>query len=168
MNFFPADPPRSLTVGDGTASNPKLNDLSMKERESGIHDLHGVPDIPNESDDFVQSALEGIRKKINLNESITTNDCELLKFLRAENFNESKAAARFNRFLIFQNKLFGEYGKGRLSELNEEDTKILQSGSMQLLPQKDNAGRSIIIVLGAIKEQLKTSLESDVGTYTWE
>ncbi|KAL3941169.1 MAG: hypothetical protein SGBAC_004423 [Bacillariaceae sp.] len=159
MNFFS---PATQTGIDNPTSNPKLNDLSRKERESGIHDLHGVSDIPQENEVLVQSALKALRGELNLTESITTDDSELLKFLRAENFGVTKAAARFNRFSTLQTKLFGKHGKGRLSELKEEDAKFLQSGFMQLLPQRDRAGRAIIMCLGALKQQFKTSLESDL------
>lgn len=169
MNFIPAAAAAAASSSDidPTRSNATpLNELSMEERESGIHDLHGVSDIPSEDGDFLERALTGLRKEINLKESITADDRELLKFLRAENFNASKAAARYNRFLAFQEKLFvGKKPNKRrlLSELDEEDKKMLQSGFLQLLQQKDNAGRSIIICLGAMREQLKTSLDSDVG-----
>ncbi|CAJ1947157.1 unnamed protein product [Cylindrotheca closterium] len=142
--------------------NPKLNNLSMKERENGIHDLHGVADIPQENGALVRSTLEQLRKQLSLNDSVAIDDSELIKFLRAENFDTPKACGRLNRFSTFQTKLFGKHGRMRVSELDEEDSKILQSGSMQLLPERDNAGRAIIMCLGAMKQQLKTSLESDL------
>lgn len=142
----------------------KLNELSLKERETVIEELHGVSDVVNEEPEVVQSCLQNIRQELNLdNTSTITDDTELLKFLRAESFDVKKAAHRFNQFAAFQKKLFGNQGRIRYSDLTGEDIKFLQSGFMQLLPQRDRAGRAILICIGSLKQQLKTPVETDVS-----
>lgn len=165
-NFF--QPAASPAVEDERLNQcMKLNNLSLKERESGIEDLHGVADIMDEDPSVVQKCVEELRKELNPSESssIATDDSELLKFLRAESFDVGRAAARFRRFADFQRKLFGKEGKVAYSDLNDDDVKYLQSGFVQLLPQRDRAGRAILMGIGSIKQQLRTSLESDVSNY---
>lgn len=160
-NFFrPAIP-----ASDDEKFNPnnKLNELSAEERESGIEELHGVSDVVTEDPTIVHHSLKSIREQLNLSNSAAVDDTELLKFLRAERFDVDKAAIRFNRFAAFQGKLFGKQGKTKFSDLNDEDMKYLQSGFMQLLPQRDRAGRAILICIGSIKQQLKTAVETDVS-----
>ncbi|KAL3941170.1 MAG: hypothetical protein SGBAC_004424 [Bacillariaceae sp.] len=140
----------------------KLNELSMKEREMALQDLHGVSDIPYEDEAFVQSALRELREELQLQESFGADDQELIKFLRAESFDTLRAAARWNRFAASQKKLFGNQDIIKHSDLFAEDMKYLQSGFMQLLPQRDRAGRAIILCLGALKQQLKTPVETDL------
>ena len=141
----------------------KLNELSLKERETVIEELHGVSDVVHEEPEVVQSCLQKIRQELNLDNSTITDDAELLKFLRAESFDVKKAAHRFNQFAEFQKKLFGKQGTIRYSDLTGEDIKFLQSGFMQLLPQRDRAGRAILICIGSLKQQLKTPVETDVS-----
>lgn len=161
-NFFrPAIP-----ASDDEKFNPntKLNELSAKERETGIEELHGVSDVVKEDPTVVQDSLKSIREQLNLgNSTAVVDDTELLKFLRAERFDVDKAAIRFNRFAAFQGKLFGKQGKTKFSDLSDGDMKYLQSGFMQLLPQRDRAGRAILICIGSIKQQMKTAVETDVS-----
>ena len=159
-HFRPVTPPRET---DGHTPSLKINDLSMNEREMALQDLHGVSDIPNEDGVFVENALKELRGELDRKDSIAADDQELLQFLRAECFDTLKAAARFNRFSTFQRKLFGKQDKRKYSDLTNEDVKFLESGFMQLLPQRDRAGRAIIMCIGALKQQLKTSIESDVS-----
>jgi hypothetical protein len=165
---------RNNTVNDGP-KNPgsyddnddiikpilKLNDLSMQEREQGLQDLHGVSDLHPEDPPFVQQRLADLKSELRMG-SDESEDRELIKFLRAETFDSRKAAARYHRFQELQMNLFGKRGNIRYSDLSEQDIKFLQSGFMQLLPQRDRAGRAIMICIGSIKQQLRTPLESDV------
>ncbi|CAJ1947159.1 unnamed protein product [Cylindrotheca closterium] len=159
-HFRLVTPPRE--AGRQTPPSLKINDLSMKEREMALQDLHGVSDIPNEDEVSIQNALRELRGELDLQDSVAADDEELVKFLRADSFDILKAAARFNRFSAFQRKLFGKQDRTKYSDLTDEDVKFLQSGFMQLLPQRDRAGRAIIMCLGSLKQQLKTSLESDL------
>jgi hypothetical protein len=162
---------RTITVNDGS-KNPvgyddiikpilKLNDLSMQEREQGLQDLHGVSDLQQEDPHFIQQHLAELKLELRMG-SDESEDRELIKFLRAETFDSRKAAARYHRFQELQMNLFGKRGNIRYSDLSEQDIKFLKSGFMQLLPQRDRAGRAIMICIGSIKQQLRTPLDSDV------
>jgi len=159
-NFFrPASP-----ASDHERFNPglKLNDLSLKEREAVTEELHGISIVEKEDPELVRSAVTSLRQELGLVDCIVDDDTELLKFLRAESFDVKKAAIRFKRFADFQQNLFGKEGRIRYSDLSQEDRKYLQKGFMQLLPQRDRAGRAILICIGSLKQQLKTTVETDL------
>ncbi|CAJ1947161.1 unnamed protein product [Cylindrotheca closterium] len=142
--------------------NIKLNELSMKEREAAIEELHGVSNAFKEDPAIIQSSLNNIRRQLSLRGISVFEDAELLKFLRAETFDVEKAAARFNRSADAHRKLFGKQGPIQYSDLSDEDKGYLQSGFMQLLPKRDRAGRAILLCIGSIKQQLKTPVEADL------
>ena len=110
------------------------------------------------------AVIDGVDDEANNNLYIA-DDRELIKYLRAENFDPKKAKERYLRFQEKQITLFGKAGKLTLQDLGEDDIKFLQSGFIQLLPKRDRAGRAVMICIGSLKYQLQTPLLSDVGIY---
>lgn len=73
-------------------------------------------------------------------------DRQKIKFLRAEDFNASNAAARMLRYFTLKEALFGKDKLGRdirLQDFNQDDIESLQAGGMQILSEPDHAGRRI-------------------------
>ena len=69
-----------------------------------------------------------------------------LMFLRAEKYNPKLACCRMVHFFKEKRILFGSHTLGRditLTDMDERDMELLQSGYMQILPQRDRAGRAV-------------------------
>jgi hypothetical protein len=145
-----------------------LNKISLNEREKVYEDLHGVSGLVDESPELVASCLaqleSGIaklrgKKAYNIaaaiaDSSYTSSRALRLQFLRADNFDAKKAAARLVVFLENKLELFGPDPLARdllRSDLSEEDQKCLQSGLMTLVPEKDKAGRGIMTWMPMLK-----------------
>jgi hypothetical protein len=145
-----------------------LNKMSLNEREKVFEDLHGVSDIVDESPELVASCLDELELEIakirrrdayiaaaSKDSCYTSSRTLRLKFLRAENFDSNRAAARLVGFFETKLEIFGPDPLARdllLSDLNEDDHKCLQSGLMTLVPAKDVAGRGIMTWMPLIKE----------------
>jgi hypothetical protein len=145
-----------------------LNNMSLNEREKVFEDLHGVSDLVDESPELVASCLDelelGIAKirrrdayvaAASKDSSYTSSRTLRLKFLRAENFDSNRAAARIVGFFETKLEIFGLDPLARdllLSDLDEDDHKCLQSGLMTLVPAKDVAGRGIVTWIPLLKE----------------
>jgi hypothetical protein len=144
-----------------------LNNLSLTEREKVYEDLHGVSGLVHESPELVAFCLAELDLGIvrtrhrdaytaaaSRDPSYTSSRTLRLKFLRAENFDSRKAAARLVGFFERKLELFGPDPLARdllISDLNEEDQKCLQSGLMTLVPEKDKAGRGIMTWMPMLK-----------------
>jgi hypothetical protein len=73
-------------------------------------------------------------------------DRQKIKFLRAEDFNASAAAARMLRYFTLKETLFGAEKLGRdirLEDFNQDDMESLRAGGLQILSEPDHAGRRI-------------------------
>jgi hypothetical protein len=71
-----------------------------------------------------------------------------LMFLRAERFDAKNAAARLVKYCEGKLRLFGPDKLTKritMEDLDEDDMVTLRSGYMQLLPERDRAGRAIIV-----------------------
>eukprot|EP00536_Pseudo-nitzschia_multiseries_P005321 jgi/Psemu1/190271/e_gw1.99.55.1 len=75
----------------------------------------------------------------------------LLKFLRASHFDVEKTALRYFRCLDLMYGLFGDIALKRLlmlKDLTKRELQYLKKGQMQLLPNRDRAGRRIFAFSG--------------------
>lgn len=73
-----------------------------------------------------------------------------LQFLRCEQWDATKAAARFIRYFDYKMELFGEDCLARevtMEDLSHEDKEMLKVGYMQYLPVRDRAGRAVLCSL---------------------
>ena len=146
----------------------ELNKLSMKERDSALHDVHGVSeDITDEDPSFVKRCYEEFEKEIEKikdkaayllalekNAAYVKDDKFVLMFLRADSFDEKIAAARMVSFFQAKLDLFGPESIARdikISDLDEDDKRCLESGYVQILSHRDRAGRAILTLLPMIK-----------------
>ncbi|MHA7865834.1 hypothetical protein, partial [Flagellimonas marinaquae] len=138
-----------------------LNKLSLKERQSILEELHGVPDIVEETPQFCKSTLDALRLELTRTRSKRGYDRALflspryvestdflMMFLRADSFNAMAAARRLVAHFDSKLDLFGleKLVKDITQEdLSEDDLEALYSGSSQVLPEmKDRAGRPFL------------------------
>lgn len=123
-------------------------------------DIHGISSPLEENVDLINQRLEEMERYITLirrkqayvlaaymNESYVTDRAFRIMFLRAHRFDAKLSAQRLLRHFEVKRALFGE-GEvlGRdvlLSDLSDEDMRVLESGFVQILPGRDAAGRSI-------------------------
>jgi hypothetical protein len=140
-----------------------MNILSVQEREHAYEDMHGVSSIVHETPELIvgtldqmQLCLEKIKYKPAYNLAIAiqadyVRDPKLrLMFLRADRFDPELAAKRLIKFFDWKLKIFG---KEKLCQwhigYNDLDTNariMVESGSYQVLPERDNRGRAILVV----------------------
>jgi hypothetical protein len=144
-----------------------LGKLSLQERTTVFHELHGVDEPIRETPEMIEGHLSQLDTSLNnlvksLPERDTQAYCQAvlrdsehvrsfrLAFLRAERFDVKQAAARFLRFWGMKKRLFGEEKLGAtitLKDLSKDDMKTVRSGYMQLMPGRDRAGRAIAVLL---------------------
>lgn len=159
-----------------------LGKLSIKDREDAYFEMHGVAEIPNETEDFVnkkcdmfQQELDKIRNNKNVwTRTLPISSLELaesriysfardkrlhLKFLRAENFVPRKAVERMVLYFDWKRELFGDdkiCEKITTNDLSAEDLAYFRLGKVQILPSRDRAGRAVIVFI--IDDQLTAPL----------
>jgi hypothetical protein len=141
--------------------------LSFEERHHALHDIHGVAEPMEETQHLVATSLAKLECEIQLMisnnnnnnnksayeialskspEYVTAHDFRM-KFLRAEQFDVTKAARRLIYHFEKKLELFGEEVLGRevrWSDLSNEDIAVLQSGYVRLLPLRDRSGRLVL------------------------
>jgi hypothetical protein len=143
-----------------------MNQLSIKERDEALHDLHGVADVSDEKPEFIVERLKKldeelekikskkayyIAKSISLN--YVSNNKMRLQFLRADNYDAKNAATRLVAFFESKLELFGKEMLTKdilLSDFSKQDIADVERGYLHLLPQRDRAGRAIICTIGAL------------------
>ena len=140
----------------------ELNQLSLQEREQVYEELHGVDDIIKETDELINDRLAELEREISLipdsqkeaylqglkvNQEYVTSKTFRLMFLRADYFDPKKAAKRLVWFMAKKLQFFGRDSLGRslmLDDLDEDARNCLEAGHIQLLQNRDRAGRSVL------------------------
>jgi hypothetical protein len=138
----------------------ELNQLSVEEREQVYEEIHGVVQLKEETEDFLDEQLEALDRELReisskpayelaerSNKAYVLDRKFRLMFLRAEQFNAPKAASRLVRFMEEKLELFGKDLLARpvyYSDLDADDQECLKSGWLQCLPFRDRAGRPIV------------------------
>lgn len=142
----------------------QMNYMSVRERERRLEEMHGVPQIVNETPEIVDNALNRFHTQVTMeiengydprlyDHALALDRAYIegrkfrLMFLRAELFEVSRAVKRMFLFLEKKTQFFGPDKLGRpllLSDLDVTTRKVLQAGDMQILPYRDRAGRPVI------------------------
>ena len=167
----------------------QLNQLSLAEREKAYYDLHGVADVMEEEPAFVDKCLAGLESEIckvadnkkhayeiakKVNPGYICGRGFRLQFLRAECFVPKKAATRLVGFLEEKLKLFGPKPLARellMSDLNQDDMVVLQSGFLSIAPLRDSAGRAVTVFVpfsrpkATHERQVRTKSEFTSASY---
>jgi hypothetical protein len=170
----PATPAAAVAVEADTTEAmlvEEWNQLTFQERERVQEELHGVTSCEVQEDpEIVEQCLLQVEEEIKTIRKRNAYDRALflspkyvkdrdfrMMFLRADNFQPREAANRIVRFFEFKQDLFG-IGKMvkriELEDLEEEDQEVLKNGNCQFLPQKDQSGRTVLIILGKCTKAL--------------
>lgn len=146
-----------------------FNRLSLMEHEKVLFDMHGLPLVDQEDPEDIDDLLEDIerrikriRRKRSYDKAKAMDGGRLVKdrsfrlmFLRCDRFESKVAAQRIVRHFEVKEELFGDgevLGRDvRISDLSDEDVAALESGFFQMLPVRDNFGRSILFVAPAYR-----------------
>eukprot|EP00934_Nitzschia_sp_Nitz4_P001596 Nitzschia sp. Nitz4//scaffold72_size95085//12875//14353//NITZ4_004745-RA/size95085-processed-gene-0.79-mRNA-1//1//CDS//3329557330//1596//frame0 len=146
-----------------TLTAEELAALTATDRERIFHDIHGVSDRVNETDQMIQESLHQMKKELSTlasthnayqraleqNPSYVNDPAFRLRFLRADRFNVSQATHRY--FLHYEKKL-ELFGEDRLThhltqkDLNKDDLDALYNTMGYTLPDRDPAGRLILVM----------------------
>ena len=156
-------PPREVREVDATIVQ-ELNELSVHERNQIYEEVHAIATIQKEPtgpelDQLVskmQTRVSSIRRKRTAYDKAAfirpdfVNDRAFqLRFLRSENFDPHKAAQKLIKHFECKRELFGDaklVEEITLEDLTTEDMECLLSGANQILPTKDSAGRTVMVV----------------------
>ena len=137
----------------------KMANLSMKDREQFLFELHGVQEAVQETPEIIEKSLRELDLEMErleskeayemakaMNPGYVMNRDFRLKFLRAERFQARKAALRFSRYFEQKLKLFGKEKLGRdilQDDLDEHTLKLMYGGEYQIVSVRDRAGRAV-------------------------
>jgi hypothetical protein len=149
----------------------KLNKMTLRERLRGLHDLHGVSDLKEETPAILRSRVDDMNQVLVLASgdlgaykkaiSKSPDYVEHLKVpcLRATEYNSKEAANLLIRLLHRKLELFGEamlVGDIHLKNLSAEENDAMRKGLVQLLSERDPAGRAIVLVYGKLSTSYST------------
>ena len=143
-----------------------MNKMSMDERNKVIEDVHGVSRVINEFPSFVAEKLQAFDLEIQQSKTevydmayeqsreYVEDPNFRLMFLRSVLFDVPAATNRLMGF--FQQKML-YFGPEKLTkditimDLSDDDMRIAESGIIQVLPERDRAGRIIICYLTGLQ-----------------
>lgn len=142
----------------------RINDIPGDERIASLQDLHGASDLVEETLELKQNKLLAMNTELlSLEPNPETQAyflalCQSLEyvqslrivFLRAEQWNEKKAAQRMIQHFATKLKLFqrtellGRPIHLKDLENNPDDELAIRAGIVQFLPRYDQVGRAIL------------------------
>ena len=147
-----------------------LNTMTVDERNTVLDDIHGVRSLNLEDEDpsklmdsllHMNHALERIKPKTAFHMAVRLDSQYVLRnkhlrvrFLRAEEFDATKAAQRFVDYLDFTHELYGTMALMRpicFNDLTKDEQNVLREGGLQLLPCRDRTGRRILTRIGCMR-----------------
>ena len=158
--------------GGNNATDPllasELASLSVKDRERLYEEIHGClkqEDLQHPKDgdqEFLNQKLQEMddelgkmrnRAAYNLAHFLAPSRVKdpkfRLQFLRAEHFDPNKAARRLKLHYEYKATLFGMDKVADAitwNDLTDDDKDAVRTGSIQVLPDPDTAGRTVIFV----------------------
>jgi hypothetical protein len=161
----------------------ELYAMSVHDRDASQEEIHGVRSAaPDESPEKVDEAFWCFQNEIDktamkkaYDEAVSCNSYYVLhdrdfriRFLRADFFDAKKAACRFLHHLDLLLDLFGPNALQRPlrhSDLSKTVKETMRRGRIQILPNRDRAGR---IVLFFHRSQLGISLRARVSCFDYD
>ena len=140
-----------------------LQKVTPEDRMESLHDVHGVFQPVDETEQLVQEKLNELRLRLRNDTSTPAElrgaydqvarespefvESQLIKFLRADAFHVGKAATRVLKHFQAKKEFFGAEKLGKeleLGDLNDFDQQVLHEGAVQLLNKRDRSGRAIL------------------------
>eukprot|EP00980_Cylindrotheca_fusiformis_P026058 scaffold15301_cov142-Cylindrotheca_fusiformis.AAC.7 len=147
-----------------------MGKLSLKDRETALEEVHGIVKNDREDVAFLQSKLQAMEeclssiKRGTVYEKaeaidpyfVSSREIRLL-FLRGNRYDPQAGAEQLIKHFDRKFSLFGSEKLTRnitLYDLDDNDRMCLESGFCQILPQKDVAGRAILLILPGLRPDL--------------
>eukprot|EP00980_Cylindrotheca_fusiformis_P012835 scaffold3169_cov107-Cylindrotheca_fusiformis.AAC.5 len=157
----------------------ELEKLSLKEREKVYEDVHGVSDVVQETPELIASCLQQMDHEINLIKkkdayeqaklqsfSFVHNRQFRLAFLRCTSFNPRTAASHLVQYFSKRLEIFGTEKLTKssinLDDIGEKATRVVELGSMQILPNRDSQGRAVVVSMPVGLEPAMTAYDEPV------
>jgi hypothetical protein len=152
----------------------ELHNMTMEARSTLLEEIHGVVSKPPEEglhermQDCLHQMAQDLRnipekraydEASNSATSFVHSESYRLSFLRAERYDPRKAAARMVLKLEQLSRYFGPEALQRritFHDLTEEAKMVVKSGTLQLLPACDRAGRKLITRIGPLGSGLSS------------
>jgi hypothetical protein len=151
----------------------ELEKLSLDEHERLLFDIHGIcRSTDEENEKYITEKLGQLEACLNkmkrkkkeaydrarfLNKKYVDSRAFRLAFLRSDRFNAKAAAQTIINHFDIKRRIFGDdevLGRDVLqTDLNEEDLVRLNDGYIQVLPERDAAGRTVICLNLSFKRQ---------------
>lgn len=153
----------------------ELNRLSLEEREKVFNDIHGLPEMREETPQFIQSCFDQFDAHLfaikpntayelaeRLSPMYVKRDEFRLLFIRACRYDPHAAANKMIKFFQLKKDLWGVDKLCQditLDDLDEDTLETLKGGDSQISPVRDMAGRPIVL---GIVELRKTKIRESV------
>lgn len=157
--------PQSVETCASALISNAMNDLSQKQREKAFNEVHGVDELPEVTREFIEGKITELQQQLRLqarqqsdprsqpfalaeiqNPDFAYHPVSCERFLRASDYDVSKAAAGVLRHYHWKMQLWGESKLGKeieMDDLSQADIGVLKKGYFQVLPERDRAGRMI-------------------------
>ena len=155
-----AAPPSIVPPNTEVILAQELLKLSVPQRQQALEDIHGVSEMPQETESGLVALLEQFdqilaqeettnelyRAAVLQNRDYITSREFRLSFLRAEEYNVLEAKARLMRHLELKARILGLHQLGLhicMDDLDANALKCLKSGLGQHHPWTDRSGRAV-------------------------
>eukprot|EP00980_Cylindrotheca_fusiformis_P029225 scaffold22759_cov98-Cylindrotheca_fusiformis.AAC.2 len=159
----------------------ELEKLSLEEREKVYEDVHGVSDVIQETPELIANCLEQMDREIGL---ITSKDAYAqaklqssnnminqkfrLAFLRSTSFNPKLAALHLVEYFRCKLETLGteQLVKNQIAveDLGAAATRVLELGSVQVLPNRDSKGRAVVVLSPSVLEPVMDAYDDPIPT----
>lgn len=168
-------PASDLSASDKSAESliaDALSEMTIKDREHATFEVHGVAEDVDENPAFVSEKIQELRQALDKMKQhsflVDTKAFQLaeaqdpdfvydidfcLDFLRTDMYRAKEAARRMIRYYNWKMKLFGESKLCKritYDDLTEEELEVVKEGFFQRLPQRDRAGRLVVVLFPAM------------------
>jgi hypothetical protein len=158
-----------------------MNKLCVRDREKALEEVHGIaktnPEYPisleanlDELENHLISIKPGtVYEKAELMDvSYVSNRDLRLMFLRGNLYDPKAGAAQMLKFFDLKQTLFGSDKLTTdisFNDLESGDKLCLRGGSCQILPEKDRAGRTMVLLLPGLRPNVAAEHEARAQFY---
>ncbi len=163
MERFPFETLQEAQLAEDLISQG-LETLSLNKHEKILFEVHGLDPEQDEEPQFVDRKLQELEKeleRINVKEAydlakqqnpsyVDSRNLRLM-FLRSRKFNCHEAAESLVQHFHVKRTLFGDGDvlsrDVHQSDLGPKDKLLLETGFLQVMPERDAAGRTILLIV---------------------
>lgn len=166
-----ADEMKSMSIAEAERATFKVHGLEFKgnsEDEQAINQK--LEDLEKGLQGISPSHKQAYEKAKYENEQYVSNREFRLMFLRCEEYNIQLATQRIVKHFDVKRELFGEHLLGRnvrISDFSKEDVFVLEAGQFQILPDRDVAGRLVVISNQASRPPDASDLSLKRALFYW-